>query len=145
MSSVQDPEQLRQSNGRKTVLTIEWAEDADKDWLHDLSRSLSKHISAIRQVENVRMQVIAPPTPHARKWSDPQIIDAIQKYASEHGRPPTGHDWEKSGPWPNKKTVVRKFGNWGNAMVAAGFERPKTRRGSNPLDDLFREQFLGIK
>lgn len=135
------------------MLTIEWADDTDKEWLHDLSRSLSKHISAIREVENVRMQIIknvpvqitSSPKESKGRWSDEEIIQAIQAYAGKHGAPPVAHDWDVAGPWPNKKTVMRRFGSWGNAMVAAGFERPKPRGNGNPLDDLFRQEFLNIK
>lgn len=60
-----------------------------------------------------------------RQWTRETIVEAIQKFAAEHGRPPKADEWVRSSlDNPTQSTVYLKFGNWGDAIVAAGFERP---------------------
>lgn len=62
------------------------------------------------------------------KWTRETVIAAIQAFAAEQGRTPTARD--------NGGLVIaakRLFPSWGDAVVAAGFERP--RRGhTNRID-----------
>lgn len=58
------------------------------------------------------------------KWTRERIVSALQAWALEHGRPPSGTDWRVTGLWehPSTGTVLLKFGTWNAAMVAAGFQ-----------------------
>ncbi len=63
-----------------------------------------------------------------KEWTREKIIAAIQRWANEHGRPPTSTDWRRVSSdsyWPNAGTVVQTLG-WANAVEAAGFPRPHT-------------------
>lgn len=63
--------------------------------------------------------------PARRQWTRETIIEAVQKFAAEHGRPPKADEWVRSSlDHPTQSTVYQRFGNWGDAIVAAGFERP---------------------
>jgi len=69
-------------------------------------------------------------------WTDERIIAAIQRWAREHdGEPPRMQDWGRGGTsldrgvWgttsrsrPTRNLVVIRFGTWGAALAAAGFE-----------------------
>lgn len=65
-----------------------------------------------------------------RAWSREQVIDAIQRFEREHGRPPQARDWrvaDKERNYPNFKAVYRSagrrtapFGQWSEALEAAG-------------------------
>ena len=57
----------------------------------------------------------------ARKlWTDRAVLKAIRAWRKEHGAPPRMEDWRAAGPGrPTTTTVVRMFGSWNAAMVAA--------------------------
>jgi hypothetical protein len=71
-------------------------------------------------------------------WTRERIIDAIQDYATEYGRPPSAREWNpqmavatyrddiaerfyEDGCWPSATTVQKVFGRWNAAIEAAGF------------------------
>jgi len=67
----------------------------------------------------------------ARFWTRERIIQAIQEWAAEHGKPPSARDWLHVGPmhrWPNYGSVYgdagAPFATWADAIVAAGYPRP---------------------
>jgi hypothetical protein len=62
-----------------------------------------------------------------RKWSDQEILDAIQRWADEHdGVPPTFRDWVTAGEWwPSAFTVHARCGSWNAALEMLGFEPHK--------------------
>lgn len=72
-----------------------------------------------------------------RKWTREAVIDAIQRWAAEHGRPPSASDWNyrseyKTSDFPWATQVYRGSGNvnapfayWADAIEAAGFPRPR--------------------
>lgn len=63
-----------------------------------------------------------------RHWTEERVVEAIQAWVREHGEPPTGAEWKRSGDGhPVTATVVNVFGSWNIAMVAAGFP-PRTGR-----------------
>jgi hypothetical protein len=78
--------------------------------------------------------------PRACRYSSGEILDAIRRWASLYGAPPTLTDWEPSrarrkgqdwraerweeGSWPSARMVRRQFGTLGAAVAAAGFDRP---------------------
>lgn len=69
----------------------------------------------------------------SRRWTREAIIEAMQRWALENGRPPTAYDWKHKGEyWPNVGNVFRAkgaennaFASWADAIEAAGFERPE--------------------
>lgn len=71
---------------------------------------------------------------HGAHWTKERIVEAIQTWAREHDNTsPLGADFRTENGLPNKSTVNRAFGNVGNAIVAAGFERPtQGRRRKSP-------------
>jgi len=64
-----------------------------------------------------------------------KILEAIRRFAQEHGRPPRSKEWEvrdRNG-YPDRRSVVYVFGTWKQAILAAGFTLRRSRgrsRGS---------------
>jgi hypothetical protein len=63
-----------------------------------------------------------------RRWHPEVIIEAIRRFAAEHGRPPLSseclppiREWDG---YPSAQTVQAAFGTWAAAIEAAGFPRP---------------------
>jgi len=57
-----------------------------------------------------------------RVWRREQILGALVQWASEHGRPPTGRDWQSpdpSGRRPSTQQVRHAFGCWSASLEAA--------------------------
>jgi DNA invertase Pin-like site-specific DNA recombinase len=64
------------------------------------------------------------------KWEDSEILGALQAWVDAHGRVPRAKDWSHGrGYHPNCGTVVRRFGSWSKALIAAGLQptMPQTR------------------
>lgn len=72
-----------------------------------------------------------------------QIITAIHKWAAEQREPPAISDWRRNGGaacarlfdegggrWPASSTVIRVFGTWNAAIIAAGLA-PRVAGGSH--------------
>ena len=71
-----------------------------------------------------------PEAPANGKWTREASIEAIKAWAAANGAPPTTTEWLKRGDThPDRNQVAWLFGNFGNAIVEAGFPRP-TRGGS---------------
>jgi Homing endonuclease associated repeat len=68
------------------------------------------------------------------RWTREAILEAIAKWAAEHGRPPASTDWVRAGAyWPNLTTVQARFASWNAAIAAAGFKpNPPGRRRRPP-------------
>ena len=61
-------------------------------------------------------------TNYGRRWTDQEIFDAFNKWAKEHGRPPSFRDWQHaSADHPTSMTVRARFGRWGAALEMLGF------------------------
>jgi hypothetical protein len=83
------------------------------------------------------------------KWQAPQIIEAIQRWAAEHGGvPPKATEWNAGayahpdylrGDWPAYNTCSYRFGTFNEAVKAAGFT-PFRELGGQPRRPLTREQ-----
>lgn len=68
-------------------------------------------------------------------WTRERVVDAIQRWAREHGTPPLADEWIKSDPergYPTRTSVYRgthrsssPFDSWADAIEAAGFPRPR--------------------
>lgn len=58
-----------------------------------------------------------------REWTADVVLDAIRAHVARHGHPPTQVDFGENG-LPSITTLKRLFGNLGNAIVEAGYERP---------------------
>ena len=59
------------------------------------------------------------------------ILYALELWHRQHLRIPATDDWDRAGPnHPSRVTVMRRFGSWNTAIVAAGFRprRPGQRR-----------------
>jgi hypothetical protein len=57
-------------------------------------------------------------------WTTERIIEAIQAWAREHGKPPAAKDWLATGVGhPSNATVRDRFGSWNAGLEAAGFWR----------------------
>jgi hypothetical protein len=66
-----------------------------------------------------------------RRWTPEAIVEAIQRFAAEHDRPPTSSEWLRSDRedcYPSTTGVQYEFGSWAAAVEAAGFERPRIGR-----------------
>jgi DNA invertase Pin-like site-specific DNA recombinase len=64
------------------------------------------------------------------KWEDSEILGALQAWVDAQGRVPRAKDWSHGrGYQPNCSTVVRRFGSWRKALIAAGLQPtvPRTR------------------
>ncbi len=68
-------------------------------------------------------------------WTADSVVDAIQRFAAVHGRPPYSTEWIKVDPdngYPSRGNVYRSssshsgapFASWADAIEAAGFARP---------------------
>ncbi len=65
-----------------------------------------------------------PPAGAVPRWPPPRVVERLQAWAHEHGRPPTLEEWRRAGArHPSAATVRRLFGSWNAALVAAGFEK----------------------
>jgi DNA invertase Pin-like site-specific DNA recombinase len=72
-------------------------------------------------------------------WDEQAIVDAIWRWADEHGRAPRASDWSPhaarsvrdyyAAPYPATTNVVRTFGSWSAALRTAGIDCG-TSRGS---------------
>lgn len=59
-----------------------------------------------------------------KRWSDQEILDAIQAWADKYGRPPTYSEWMTASPeHPAAYTVSSRCGGWVTALEMLGFER----------------------
>ena len=54
-----------------------------------------------------------------RRWTDEQIIHALQQYAKRWGHPPSIPEWRRRGGRPDLGTIQRWFGSWNAALEAA--------------------------
>lgn len=60
---------------------------------------------------------------HARrKYTDLQMIGALQVATMRLGRPPTEQEWIDSGHKPSSTTFGLRFGTWNKSLIAAGLE-----------------------
>ncbi|MBO0728380.1 MAG: methyltransferase domain-containing protein [Acidimicrobiaceae bacterium] len=66
--------------------------------------------------------------PRLRGYSDSEIIDSLRAAHDELGRWPYATEWDRATPdHPGRRTVVRRFGSWSAATMAA-----RTARESSP-------------
>lgn len=65
------------------------------------------------------------------EWSKSECLDKLEEWRTERGsQPPTAKEWRtpSGGDRPPVKTLIRHFGSWNEAMLAAGFV-PRPRSG----------------
>ena len=78
---------------------------------------------------------LKPPRPASgsqRVWTRGRIVEAMQRWYGEHGRPPTRSDWQKASDWhPAASTVYRVFGSWEAALKAARLKAGRRRSAKN--------------
>jgi hypothetical protein len=85
-----------------------------------------------------------------RRWTDDDILAAIRAWTALYGATPAMMDWDcyrarraghvwrvrryEAGDWPSTRTVCDRFGNFGNAVRAAGLmPRPQGARQTRTL------------
>jgi hypothetical protein len=57
------------------------------------------------------------------RWSDDEILNALQLWARRHGRAPKREEWVRSGAHrPCRNTVSKRFGSWSAALEAADLQ-----------------------
>ena len=54
-------------------------------------------------------------------YSDDELLNRLQKFAEELGRPPSQNEMDDTGPHASK-TYGNRFGSWNNALEAAGLQ-----------------------
>ena len=87
----------------------------------------------------VRRAGLAPRSRVWRRYTDEELIDALQRAAGELGRAPTSKDLERTKGLPAPLTYQTRFGSWSNALRAAGFTPGRSRYTDEELlDDLQR-------
>lgn len=81
------------------------------------------------------------------KWTEQAIIQAIKDWNEIRGEPPKIKDWRYAQPphWPSAYTAVGKFGTWGRALQAAGFERGRGRPSTHPKVETKELVFLAAE
>lgn len=74
---------------------------------------------------------LKPPGPAGgsqRAWTRGRIVEAMQRWYGERGRPPTRSDWQAASDWhPPASTVYRVFGSWMAALKAARLKAGRRR------------------
>lgn len=75
------------------------------------------------------------PTPlYERKWTDKQILAALQRDTKRRGHPPRIRDWIKATKdHPSQGTVRKRFGRWNLALAAAGLPTRAPRSVPKPV------------
>jgi hypothetical protein len=61
----------------------------------------------------------------AQRYTDEQMLGALQVWAMRNGRTPTRLEWETSGGRPMVEIYRKRFGSWAKARAAAGLHRPR--------------------
>jgi len=85
-----------------------------------------------------------------RYWTRDRIIDAVQRFARIHGRPPVVDDWRHADPDNGYPAATATYGTdnpgrpaafacWADVIEAAGFPRPysgtrRNRPGGRPME-----------
>jgi hypothetical protein len=67
------------------------------------------------------------------KYTDDELLTALQTLADEKGRPPTGKEANAHPDSPSKSTFLRRFGSWNNALCEAGLDRNLLRLSDEEL------------
>lgn len=147
--------------GRKTILTINWDPAVPAELVHEFSRARAEELSeAMPGIEQVRMQVIGPPRTASKKsgpktsktnadkrpkrYTNEEIIQAIQGFHAKNNRPPTHDDWIAAADGrPTANTIGNRFGSWANAIEAAGFPRPASGGRNSLLSEIFAKEMIG--
>jgi DNA invertase Pin-like site-specific DNA recombinase len=66
------------------------------------------------------------------RWSDNDIIQALNQWTTTHGQPPGKPCWRKADTWhPTNKTVVDHFGTWPAALAACSGRQGTLRRAGS--------------
>ena len=63
-----------------------------------------------------------------RGWTKEEALAALRSWIREHGGIPRSEDWTAGAGRPGRMTLVRLFGSWREALIAAGVDDPPGRR-----------------
>lgn len=59
-------------------------------------------------------------------YSDEELLNRLQEFAAELGRPPSQNEMNDSGPHA-AQTYADRFGSWNEALKTAGLETQQSR------------------
>jgi hypothetical protein len=63
-------------------------------------------------------------------WTPERIVEAMRRWAHQHGRPPTSHAWHRAGQGhPSAQRVITVFGSFKRAQAAAGLRTVRSSTG----------------
>lgn len=133
------------ANGDENVHLHPAAEEQADELLDQLSDGLAGGIviEVDRELDPANARLIrslgadykvTPKTKRRKQWTRETIIEAIQAFANEHGRPPTVLESTRAHGLPRHSTVRKVFGSWAAGIEAAGFEKPMRSRRVRPLE-----------
>jgi SOS-response transcriptional repressor LexA len=77
--------------------------------------------------------------PRNRRRSDEELLNDLQAFAAENGRPPTVTEANSRENFPAVDTFVRHFGSWNTALSKAGLEPRKRHRSNEELIEDLQE------
>jgi hypothetical protein len=92
-----------------------------------------------------------------KRWTVETVIDAIQRFAADHGRAPTADEWitaDFERGYPSRSSVYQANGHnpsapfpqWADAIAAAGFPRPTSgRRTLKEIDMQDRSGYVVLR
>jgi hypothetical protein len=80
-----------------------------------------------------------------KRYSEQDVIDALQAYERKTGRPPTFNDWRAAKRSPGRQAIISRFGTWSNALVAAGIQEspPGGQRKYDENEELIKRNQAG--
>lgn len=76
-----------------------------------------------------------------KQFSDAQLLNRLQNFASKLGRPPSQNEMDESGPY-SATTYRNRFGSWNNALESAGLQtgtNDPDGRPATPKEDLLTD------
>ena len=103
-----------------------WADEAEVRFIVRRRASEQQPISApvaatVDLREWTRYAPLARRTTRRSKWTEAQIIGALQAWSDEHGRAPRWRDFKRpGGGYPSAQTVLFYSGGWEAALCEAG-------------------------
>lgn len=108
------------------------------------------HLLIVPARGGIRTGTVSHLTLHHARWDKQRLIAALHDCCRINGRSPVVTDFNKAMArsrglveqaalaiergWPNASVIDYHFGSWSNAMIAAGFERPKQGRRPKACD-----------
>jgi hypothetical protein len=112
----------------------EWLDEANRggqaplvEFAFKIPEQTFKYQAGTRLVDSSASQIIGK-----KLYSDEELLNRLQRFASELGRPPSQSEMDDSGPHASK-TYGNRFGSWNNALEAAGLQTGTNDPDGRPL------------